>query len=119
MNKCLILIAALIMGSVSYAQNNKKVEKVKNGDLVEATYYYDNGNVSQEGTFKDGKLHGIWTSYDVTGNKVAVGNYSDGQKTGKWFFWVDSQLHEVDYVDSKISKVNKWVGKEVVAVRNK
>ncbi|MGV6830145.1 MAG: toxin-antitoxin system YwqK family antitoxin [bacterium] len=119
MNKCLILVAALIMGSVSYAQNNKKVEKVKKGDLIEATYFYDNGVVEQEGTFKDGKLHGVWTSYDLKGNKVAVGEYVLGQKTGKWFFWSGTTLKEVDYSNNKVANVSEWSSKEVIVSRNK
>lgn len=95
-------------------QNRKK------GDLTEATYFYADGTIQQKGTFNaKGKLHGTWTSYDVNGNKLAVGNYDNNVKVGKWFFWTDGLLKEVDYIDSRIVSVNEWKDKTKVAVRNR
>ncbi len=110
-------IAGLFLMSFTVIAQEKPSFEDK-GDLVEATYYFDNGQVEQQGTFKDGKLHGTWTSFDLEGNKVAVGNYEDGVKVGKWFFWSNDVLHEVDYIDSKIVNVNEWQGRKVVAFRN-
>ena len=55
-----------------------------------------------------GKLDGVWTSYDVNGNKIASGNYSNGTKTGKWFFWSGSSLNEVDYSNNNIANIKTW-----------
>lgn len=102
---------------LTYAQENNKVTYKEKGDLTEATYYYDNGAVQQEGTFnKSGELHGVWTSYDVEGNKMAVGEYKNGQKVGKWLFWTDNSLKEVEYNDSKIITVNQWDHKTRLAI---
>ena len=64
--------------------------------------------VQQEGFFKDGKLDGVWTSYSTNGTKIAVATYKNGEKTGKWFFWNNDILHEVDYTNSKIAAVKTW-----------
>jgi antitoxin component YwqK of YwqJK toxin-antitoxin module len=94
-----------------------KTGEKKNGFWV---YYYEDGTIQQKGTFNaKGKLHGTWTSYDINGEKLAVGNYLNGKKTGKWFFWTNNSLKEVDYIDSKISTVNEWKDKTKLAVRNK
>ena len=108
MKKIVILLVMLCV-SFTYAQDNDNVQYVEKGDLTEATYFYDNGIVRQVGTFnKDGQLHGVWTSYDINGDKIAVGNYVEGKKTGKWLFWTkDNVVREVNYNDSKIVSVNK------------
>ena len=76
--------------------------------MVKATYYYDNGQVKQEGYYLDGKLHGKWMAYNEDGSKQSIGEYNKGTKTGKWFFWSDASLNEVDFSDSRIAEVKKW-----------
>lgn len=115
--KKILFILLLFVSSLVMAQDNK-AEVVKNGDLYEATYYHDNGEVAQTGFFTlDGKLQGVWKSYDANGNKVAVGTYENGQKTGKWLFWSSETLTEVDYKDFKIVNVNEWQNKTQLAIR--
>jgi len=95
--------------SLTFAQKDKNVKIVDRGDLTEVAYYYDNGVIQQEGTFNaDGKLQGVWTSYDINGEKVSVGNYTNGKKVGKWYFWTkDNLVREVDYSDSRIVNVTE------------
>jgi antitoxin component YwqK of YwqJK toxin-antitoxin module len=63
MKKILILSALLISG-LTFAQNKEpKLETV--GNMVKATYYFENGQIQQEGFFKNGKLEGKWVSYDT------------------------------------------------------
>lgn len=115
MKKILFVLSVFCLSNV-FAQNNVKVEEV--GELTKATYYYDDGSIQQQGTFNaDGELHGTWTSYDFDGNKLAVGQYTNGNKTGKWFFWSDSMLKEVDFVDSRIASVSEWKSKTSVVIR--
>ena len=105
--KNLLIICAFLFSGIIYSQENKpKLEAI--GQSVKATYYHENGKVQQEGTFVKGKLDGVWTSYDVNGNKIASGNYSNGTKTGKWFFWSGSSLNEVDYSNNNIANIKTW-----------
>lgn len=120
MKKYVLLFAIVFASASILAQTDTKVKVENKGDLTEATYYYENGEIQQQGTFNaDGQLHGEWISYDIDGNKLAVGKYHNGEKVGKWFFWTDDSLTEVDYIDSKIATVNEWTDKTRVAVRNK
>ncbi|CAM2829840.1 toxin-antitoxin system YwqK family antitoxin [Flavobacterium frigoris] len=106
MKKYIILGTVLISGMI-FAQNTKpQLEAV--GNLVKATYHYEDGKVQQVGFFKDGKLEGEWTSYDINGNKTAIAVYDKGQKTGKWFFWNNAVLSEVDYSKNQIASVKNW-----------
>lgn len=119
MKKILTLLLTL---SISYAiaqTDSKKVGITKNGDLRSTTYFYENGAVEQQGTFNEaGKLHGTWTSYDRAGNKTAIGNYANNKKVGKWLFWTNDKLREVEYKDSRIASVSVWRNKEEMLMNN-
>ncbi|MGA9588508.1 MAG: nicotinic acid mononucleotide adenyltransferase [Salegentibacter sp.] len=107
--KTLFLIAALIFSGAMMAQENEHQPVFeKQGNLIKATFYYEDGSIRQEGTYKDGKLHGEWISYDQEGNKNAIAEYTNGEKTGKWFFWSGEKLSEVNYENSRIVSVNTW-----------
>jgi antitoxin component YwqK of YwqJK toxin-antitoxin module len=102
-----IIISAVLISGMMFAQNTKpQLEAV--GNLVKATYHYENGKVQQEGFYKNGKLQGEWTSYDVNGNKTALAVYNQGQKTGKWFFWNQAVLSEVDYSNNQVASIKNW-----------
>lgn len=104
--KLLLLCLAIFTGGIVTAQENDvKKELRQQGDLMEATFYHDNGQIAQKGTYKNGKLHGEWISYDIEGNTTALGKYSQGTKTGKWFFWSEDRLSEVDFEDNAIASV--------------
>lgn len=119
MKKILALILTLSMSFAFAQKDGKKVEITKNGDLTSATYFYADGSVEQQGTFnKEGQLHGVWISYDRVGNKTAIANYANNKKVGKWLFWTNNKLREVEYVDSRIASVNEWENKTEMAFSN-
>jgi antitoxin component YwqK of YwqJK toxin-antitoxin module len=114
--KTMFVWSALLMFAVGFSQGiAPKHEVVDN--LVKSTYYHDNGQIAQQGYYKNGKVHGQWVSYDAAGNKVAMGTYNEGEKTGKWFFWNQNSLSEVDYSSSRVAKVKSWK-QDAVVVRN-
>ncbi len=103
MKNSLSLVAILFSAVVSSQQTKPELEVVDS--KVKATYYFENGTVQQQGFFKNGKLDGTWVAYDEAGHKKAIAEYRNGNKIGKWFFWNDSCLTEVDYSDSRIANV--------------
>ncbi|WP_418264648.1 toxin-antitoxin system YwqK family antitoxin [Flavobacterium faecale] len=102
-----IIITLMLVSGMLFSQNIQPKLEVVN-KMVKATYYHDNGQVMQEGFFKNGKLQGEWTSYDVNGAKTAIANYDQGKKVGKWFHWNSSSLNEVDYSNNRIASVKNW-----------
>lgn len=116
MKKLVILVAVLFSGII-FAQDAKPVLEPF-GKKVRATYFYENGQVQQEGYFENGKLVGTWTSYNEDGDKTSSGEYVNGVKTGKWFFWKGNSLSEVDYSDNKITKVKSWRQEALAATSN-
>jgi len=116
MKKIFILLLMLCVGYTN-AQEKVQPQLEKKGDLTLVTYFHDNGEVEQSGAFNaNGKLQGEWISYDSDGNKVALGNYDNGQKVGKWFFWNGDSLKEVDYANSKIVSVHQWDNRTKLAI---
>lgn len=112
-----IFVLVLIMCvSFSYAQKERSLKLDKEKNLIEVTYYHDNGEISQTGYYTiDGKLHGDWLSFCDEGNKIVSAKYDNGKKVGKWFYWNDNTLKEVDYSKNKIASVNEWIQNDAVA----
>lgn len=107
----------VVMFSVCmYAQGTEPTLE-KDGKMVKATYYHENGEIAQTGYLLKGKLHGDWLMFDADGKKIASGQYIDGKKTGKWFFWEGDLLREVDFADNRIVNVKNWNQGEAVAIQ--
>jgi len=111
--KKLLIIAVLALSFGTYAQNGKPTFE-KEGNKVKATYFHANGEVSQQGYFVDQKLDGEWKMFNEEGEKIAVGNYDNGVKTGTWLFWEDDVKKEVNFDNNKIASVTNTKDKESV-----
>ena len=100
------------------AQNeNKLIEYNEFTDLIDVTYFYEDGSVQQTGSFNvKGLPHGEWTSYDISGKKLCVGNYKNGLKDGKWYFTLSDKTQAVDYINSKIISVEHNYKNEIAAL---
>ncbi|WP_298474645.1 nicotinic acid mononucleotide adenyltransferase [uncultured Maribacter sp.] len=113
--KRVILILALIASVGMYAQETNPTYEVE-GEMVKATYYHENGKIAQTGFFVNEKLQGEWKMYNEEGRKIAMGQYNNGVKTGKWFFWKGEKLNEVDFDQNKIAHVIQWSNAEAVVL---
>tara|TARA_R110001632_G_scaffold12153_8_gene42669 strand:+ start:468 stop:830 length:363 start_codon:yes stop_codon:yes gene_type:complete len=118
--KNVMLALALICGFATIqAQEEIKNNYILNGDIIEATLYNSEGTVSQTGFYtKEGVVTGEWVSFDREGNKTALAHYDRGVKVGKWFFWNNNTLKEVDYNNSQIASVNVWKNEGTKVVSN-
>ena len=105
--KNIIIALAFLASAIGFAQKIEPKHEIVNG-LVKSTYFHDNGQIAQVGFYKNGKVHGQWTSFDTIGTKTSLGNFENGAKVGKWFFWTNKNLSEVDYTDSRITAVKTW-----------
>ncbi len=115
----LVIIMALLFSVTIFAQDIKPTFE-KEGDQIKGTFYYEDGTVRQQGFYnKKGILHGEWKAYDTTGKKIAMGQYTYGKKTGKWFFWGADKLSEVNYDKNQIAEVTTWSNQDNVVVNYK
>lgn len=110
-----ILLLALICAVQSYAQDIKPTFE-KDGKMIKATYFHDNGEIAQTGYLLEGKLHGQWFMYNDEGKKIVSGKYVNGERTGKWFFWKGDILKEVDFQENSIASVKDWNNSQIVSV---
>ena len=107
-----VLLVMVLTLSVGYGQKEKDVKLNTETNLVEATYYHDNGEVSQKGTFDlDGKLHGDWVKYNEEGVKISEGTYTKGVRTGKWVFVTNGSVKEVEFDNNVIASIVDKKGK--------
>ncbi|MCX2718717.1 toxin-antitoxin system YwqK family antitoxin [Lentiprolixibacter aurantiacus] len=106
----LLMFAIALTGA--YAQQKKEQHLNKETNLIEVTYYHNNDQVSQQGTFNlEGRLHGKWISYNEQGVKITEGSYDNGIKTGKWFFWSQDGVKEIIYDNNSIASINESTNK--------
>ena len=108
----LMLFLALFCFTGMLAQENSPTFE-KEGDLVKATYFHDNGMIKEVGYFKNDKLHDQWISYDEFGKITVVANYNNGIKEGKWYIVGEDSVKEVTYVENKPIKVEEKQGTDL------
>lgn len=56
--------------------------------------------------------------FNEKGEKIAMGNYDSGVRTGKWLFWEGDVRSEVNFDNNRIASVSKASKKDPV-VSNK
>ncbi|MFL2619962.1 MAG: nicotinic acid mononucleotide adenyltransferase [Flavobacteriaceae bacterium] len=101
------------------AQNeNKLIEYNEITDLIDITYFYEDGSVQQIGSFNTSGLpHGEWTAYNMNGKKLCIGNYKNGLKDGTWYFILPNEVQSVDYYNSKIISVKNNLNEDIAALK--
>ena len=119
MKKIVMLLLMLSIG-FTYAQKERSLELNKETNLIEVVYYHDNGEVRQTGFYTlDGRLQGDWLSYAKDGKKIVAAKYHNGAKVGKWFYWSDDKLREVDYSNNAVASVNEWTNSKTILASNR
>lgn len=93
-----ILFFLLIVLSISSVAQ----QKIEDGYTV---FKYPNGNISSEGTIRDGKPDGLWLSYFVTGVLKAEGKRRNFMLDSVWVFYTQTgdTLEKIDYLYGKKS----------------
>lgn len=64
---------------------------------------YNNGNTYVSASFKDGKLHGVYTAYYLDGKKMGLTHYKNGIKKGEAKSWHKNGIlaSEVTFINNK------------------
>lgn len=65
---------------------------------------YNNGQVKEEGAYRDGEKSGKWIYYWRNGNVQTVGYYTDGEPSGRWTYYDENrnQIAQGTYRDGKM-----------------
>lgn len=108
MKNLLISLIFILFITPIFAQKTITPKKEIKGDLTEVTIYYNNGEIMQKGSYdKDGKLHGLWESFNKNGSKKCLAYYNYNVKTGTWIYWNKNEITEVIYANNKIISIKK------------
>ena len=119
MRKLLVVFTISLLAGSAFSQEKVQDEFVKEGKVITATLYHENGMVAQTGFYTlDNKLEGEWISYDAVGNKTAVAHYNKGNKVGTWYFYQGNEIKEVNYSNSKVAKVTSFKITDAVVISN-
>jgi antitoxin component YwqK of YwqJK toxin-antitoxin module len=92
--------------AVRYHENGQKSDErtYKDGKQVgKSTWWYENGQKKHEGTYKDGERDGKWTEWYENGQKKGEGTYKNGERDGKSTWWYENgqKKHEVTHKDGE------------------
>jgi antitoxin component YwqK of YwqJK toxin-antitoxin module len=119
MKNFVLMLVFVVLGTHVIAQDTANREIVKKGDVYEVTIFHEDGTISQMGQYNsEGIVHGVWTSFDLNGNKTAVAQYHNGEKTGTWYFYEGDVLKEVKYTQNRVAQVTTWKEGETKVVSN-
>lgn len=95
---------------VTNSDGSKKSEAtVKDGALDgKATYFYENGEVMEQGNYIAGAKAGLWIRYNTAGIKISEGSYNNGKKNGTWIVYDDNgnKVFQMAYKDGE--KTGTW-----------
>ena len=93
-----------------YDNGTVKLEmRIKNGQPDGAhVIYFENRRPKEVRSYREGKLHGLWRTYDIAGQLISEANYVDGNKEGIWRIWdeLGALRYEMSYTNNK--KSGSW-----------
>ncbi|MDR2938340.1 MAG: toxin-antitoxin system YwqK family antitoxin [Prevotellaceae bacterium] len=88
-----------------YPNGTLKLEIQIGNGLPEGAYvvYFEDRKPKEVRSYKKGKLHGLWRTYDASGVLISEAEYSNGEKNGTWRIWdkAGKQRYEMSYLNGK------------------
>lgn len=74
------------------------------------TFYHENGQPRERGAFTDGARTGIWISWHENGRKRSEGLYENDHKIGDWREWHEDEAKAMvgKYVDGELDGEVRW-----------
>ena len=93
-----------------YDNGTIKLEMQIGNGVPEGTYviYFENRKPQEIRSYRGGKLHGLWRTYDISGQLISEAEYRTGEKHGTWRIWdeLGTQRYEMNYYNGK--KTGTW-----------
>jgi len=95
-------------------ENGQKTEEFtfKNGKLNgPVIFYHENGQKMSEGTYKDNNYDGLFLGWGPDGQKTLEMTYKDGKADGlvtRWYWPNGQKEFEVTYKDGKVISKKEW-----------
>lgn len=111
-----ILFFILLIAGIQVLSAQETAE-VKNGKTV---FYFSNGNVSSEGTMRDGKPDGYWKTYYENGVLKSEGNRKNFELDSIWTFYGETgdTVLQISYLNGKKEGIRRTLREDGVTVEN-
>jgi len=87
-----------------WMNENKRIEGLwKEGRHGKWNWYYESGEVEEEGHYVDGEKEGKWVEYYESGEVKAEANYVDGKREDKWVWYYESGevMEDGNFIDGQ------------------
>jgi len=111
-----LLLIVLVFVSVSVVAQQKELRTFFDNGTVKSVYiysssenygvtnYFTNGKVMETGQFVNGKMDGVWTSFNEQAVQTGEATYSEGVKIGDWKIFDASGAirYKITYANNRI-----------------
>ncbi len=93
-----------------YDNGTIKLEMQIAGGVPEGTYvvYFENRKPQEIRSYKSGKLHGLWRTYDTAGQLNSEAEYKNGEKHGTWRIWDELGTLRYEMIYTNGIKTGVW-----------
>lgn len=78
--------AQVLLGQEHWPNGNLKSTGYTQGDRTHFITYHENGRVKEMGSYRNGKLDGVWKQYTDTGALLTRATFRNGTRQGVWEF---------------------------------
>lgn len=78
--------AQVLLGQEHWPDGTLKYTAYRTGDHVHFIAYHENGKVKEMGSYRHGKLDGLWKQYTDTGALLTRATFRNGKRQGVWEF---------------------------------
>lgn len=72
------------------------------------TIFFENGQVEEIRSFKNGLMDGKWEKWNRENIKIAEAGYKENKKEGKWYIWDDHGILRYDMTYEAGKKKGNW-----------
>jgi len=78
--------AQVLLGQDHWPEGTLKSTAYTQGESIHFITYHENGRVKEMGSYRHGKLDGLWKQYTDTGALLTRATFRNGTRQGVWEF---------------------------------
>ncbi|MBI4649580.1 MAG: toxin-antitoxin system YwqK family antitoxin [Bacteroidia bacterium] len=117
---CLFCFISVLLGMAQSDLKQAIIQKGKNNSIREEyfirqdsvkegpyKYYYKN-TLLHEGSYAEGKRHGLWRFYNGSGDLTFEGTFANDLKNGKWLYYNKGKIKAEQYFTNN-QKDSTWI----------
>ncbi|MCW5898746.1 MAG: hypothetical protein KIT10_05695 [Flavobacteriales bacterium] len=102
--------AQMLLGQEHWPDGTLKSTAYRAGDRIHFITYHENGRMKEMGSYRNGRLDGLWKQYTDTGALLTRANFRNGKRQGVWEFRTaaDKPLGMLSYDNGILTKGEQY-----------